>query len=281
MWCVMAFIFVSGFLYTQSVGNEKKGFVQYFWQRCHRLLVPWILLIFLYACVWEALQLAIPNFGLQAIPKTFKDKLFCSFFPIYKTPGMYPVAEQLYFFPLLFAIQMLCHAAFLIGEKRGLIILIALFFCLGFSLYPQVGNSGTTGFSYNTFVWGVVLYGLGCLKYFLKSRSFCLYLLIALVLSALLASPITVVKFVPVILFECFQRVNVGSYKVFTYLGKASGTIFVYHTPFVLTPMILISSMLPPQFQVLSILISIFITIFGLTVFHSYLSATPWRRILF
>jgi len=281
MWCVMAFIFAAGFLYAETIVHKRKGFMQYLWQRCRRLLMPWVIVVFAYSLIWQALQIALPSFGLQSIPSSFMEKLFYSFLPIYKTPGKCSVGEQLYFFPLLFAIQLLCHSAFLIANKKGVLTLIIFFCGFGIIFFPQVDTSGTTGFSINTFVWGVVLYGLGCLKSMLVPRSFYYLSFLILVSSATLGSLITLVKFVPLFLFEFFQKVRLPPFKrVFT-LGKASGTIFVYHTPFVIMPLTVLISFFPKQIQLPFVFIAIFSTLFVLTFIHIKLSSSLFKRLLF
>lgn len=114
-WAVLAFFACAGWLHGQSEARSPKTLTAFVSQRAKRLLLPFAVLTLIYATVWQVLAcLPIPGIGVKLAPD-FGTKLVQSL----PWRGDYqPVAEQLYFLPLLFVISVSAHSL-LVSDRPG------------------------------------------------------------------------------------------------------------------------------------------------------------------
>lgn len=154
-WVVLAFFACAGWLHGQSETRSPKTIAAFVAHRSKRLLLPFAILTLIYASVWQILAcLPIPNIGVKLAPD-FGTKLLQSL-PWRRDYN--PVAEQLYFLPLLFVISVVVHALFKLGGKKTITITCVVTFVAGLVISP---NSGNTGWSNGMLLFGGFAYSGG------------------------------------------------------------------------------------------------------------------------
>lgn len=273
-WCVLLFIATSGWLHGAS--EEKKGRTirDFILNRCRRLLLPFLLLIVLYAAIRQGLQL----FGLQdgggRISPRFITKVLESF-PFIPGVPYNPVAGQLYFLPLLFVISCVTHTVHVLFDARGVLACSLLSLSAGVYFTPDAPN---TGFSLGMILFGLFCYSAGFAMYrwrAVKNRSIGVVLISVAVVCVLGLAGLP--KVVPLLLLECMYFSRLGSVPLLDKVGEASGTIYAYHSPFILNPLIILVTRCPKGFQLIGVVAAVIISIAMCTYAFDRLRATPFK----
>jgi hypothetical protein len=245
-WCVLMFLAISGWLHALSDERKSRPVGEVFVSRTLRLLVPFGGLVFCYAVVWQILQLsgAVPLGG--DVPSGFLAKILSSLWPVQQT-----VADQLYFLPMLFAISLIVHTVRRLGGPGALVLFACCAFVTGLAFFA---GSPNTGFLPGVFVWGLFSYAGGFLLFRFKSRREILFLLgcfsVAIVL---VVGASGMAKVFPLIVLASMRGFRLASWPLLPFLGEASGTVYLYHQPFLLQTMLIGVAKLPTwQLQVLA-----------------------------
>lgn len=145
--------------------------------------------------------------------------------------------EQLYFLPVLFAVAFTFHSVLRICGIEGVWVLTCVFLTLGITCFVESRN---TGFSWGVLIWGGACYGCGFLM-MLYDRFTCFKWIAIFVLASVVLAmggqlwP----KVVPVFLLGCLPILRNLDVPLLSRVGEASGTIYIYHTPFILQPMVI------------------------------------------
>jgi peptidoglycan/LPS O-acetylase OafA/YrhL len=273
-WCVLAFICVSGYLHALSEERRKRTVGEFVVNRLRRLMIPYFALFFFYACVWQILQaLRLPDIGAR-VPVGFWGKLASSLWPVNNM-----VAQQLYYLPLLFAISCVVIVAQAIFRVPGLWALAIVAFICGLTLFP----AEFTGFSLGVFTWGIFFYAFGYLLFQFREQMAGVRLLI-LVLTVVLICVSGwngLVRAVPLWLLACGPLLRLDRWPLLSGWGEASGTIYVYHTPFIVLPLGILAYRVHgaiPQFA--SCIAAVVVTILTCYAFHFVLRNTRAKILL-
>jgi acyltransferase len=273
-WCVLAFICVSGYLHALSEERRKRTVGEFVGNRLRRLMIPYFALFFFYACVWQLLQaLRLPDIGAR-VPPSFWGKLASSLWPVDNM-----VAQQLYYLPLLFAISCVFIVAQAIFRDRGLGVLAAVSFICGLTLFP----GDFTGFSLGVFTWGLFFYAFGYLLFQFREQPARVYLVVLILAVVLIcvSGLDGLVRAVPLGLLACGPLLRLGQWPLLSGWGEASGTIYVYHTPFIILPLSLLVYRVHgaiPQFA--SCVAGVVLTILICQAFHFALRKAPAKILL-
>ena len=160
-WCVLGFFCVSGYLHALSDSRKSKSIVEFTRARVQRLLVPFVILVFVYSCIWQLVQaLHVPSLG-ETVPPGFLGKLEEGLWPLDSR-----VAQQLYFFPLLFGISVVLVVVQKWFGLRGMWAAVAIGAGVGVDFFPRA----FTGFSWAVFLWGVAFYAAGYLLFHYRNE---------------------------------------------------------------------------------------------------------------
>lgn len=243
-WCVLAFFCVSGYLHALSDQKGKKSMVDFITKRAYRLLVPFVLLVIFYSLIWQLLEvLHVPGIGLK-IPPDFIGKILASLWPVKE-----PVAEQLYFLPMLFAVSVL----FVLVQRAlglyGIAAVTLATFLAGLILFPMA----FTGFYLGVFIWALCFYASGYLLYHFHARrkQAGLVVLASAVVLIIFNGVPGLIHFIPFALLCFGTLLALDRIPLLVSTGEASGTIYIYHTPFLIQPLVIVASHLhgaPLQF---------------------------------
>jgi acyltransferase len=243
-WAVFAFIFVSGYLYGRSSLRRQKPVWREVADRGRRLLVPYVWLAVSYAVLFQLIQrFRLVDFDASHFPATLAGKLTAAVW-------LKPVGDQLYFFVLLFA----CSAVVMLsrswsGTERRFSIGLAILGVAGAAWVLAVDPKGmpTTGLTPRTLVLGTIQFGLGAAYGRTADSRWWRWVAPGVVLAALGACvacgswrPVHLA--VPLALFVACGALPRGvvGWRPVAVLGVASATIFAFHIPFVLHPMLVI-----------------------------------------
>jgi hypothetical protein len=254
-WCVLGFFCVSGYLQALSDSKKTRTLWEFTRVRMIRLLLPFVLLVVFYSCIWQAIQaLHFSNIGIK-VPKDFLGKLEEGLWPIDSA-----VAQQLYFFPLLFGISIVLAMT---QKSLGLFgtwaaaVLVAGFSLVFFPTY-------FTGFSWGVFLWGISFYATGYLLFHYRDRKRAIRVLLLCVTLLFYAGSgsIGLIRVIPLWLLSEGHALGLDRSSFLGYLGDASGTIYIYHTPFIILPLAIAATHLPgPAAQYCGILLATAITL--------------------
>lgn len=88
-------------------------------------------------------------------------------------------------------------------------------------------------------------------------------------------------KAMPLLLLAAHGPINHLATSWLNKLGEASGTIYAYHTPFVLQPLVIGSTFLPARWILPGLLASVVVTMLLCTWLHHRLRDTKLRSVLF
>ncbi len=237
-WCVLAFIMVSGYLQALSDSKKQRTFPEFARTRVVRLLVPFVLLVFFYSCVWQLLQtLHIPNIATK-IPLDFLGKLESALWPVNSQ-----VAEQLYFFPLLFGVSILLVIVQKLLGIYGMWAAAIIPAVPGMIYYP----TELTGFLWGVFLWSISFYACGYLLFHYRDRKTAIRLTLLIYTGALVAVDdwLGLVISVPLWLLAEGATLRLDRVPLLVKLGEASGTIYIYHTPFLVRFLVLTVGFFP------------------------------------
>jgi hypothetical protein len=237
-WCVLAFICISGYLQALSDSKKQRTFPDFSRTRFLRLLVPFFLLLVFYSCIWQALQAAhIPNIAVK-IPPDFLGKLKSGLWPNHSQ-----VAEQLYFFPLLFGISIVLVIVQRILRLPGIWAAAVIAGAWGLASFPE----DFTGFHKGVFIWGIFFYAAGYLLFHYRDRK------TAIRVALLVATAVLIggsgfdgfIRCIPLWLLAEGATIGIDRVPLLVKLGDASGTIYVYHTPFLVRFLVIATTLLP------------------------------------
>lgn len=90
----------------------------------------------------------------------------------------------------------------------------------------------------------------------------------------------SVSKVVPVLVIMSIFWLEKLGVSGLTLVGEASGTIYAYHTPFVLQPMVIAVSRMPVEFQYAGAICSALAVVLLLSVAHHLVKNTRFRKLL-
>jgi acyltransferase len=229
-WCVLAFFCVSGYLQALSDSRKKKSVWEFTTVRFHRLLVPYILLFIVYAVIWQVVQaLHISGIGAR-VPEGFIAKLKTGLWPVDNQ-----VAQQLYYLPLLFGVSLVVVMNQHLLGMAGMWVISIVTFGIGLALFP----AELTGFSLGVFLWAICFYTAGYLlfQYREKRTQIRVILLIATVLLVVFSGYHGLSRSVPLWLITEGYGLRIDRLPILPAWGDASGTIYIYHTPFIIQPL--------------------------------------------
>lgn len=274
-WCVLAFFAVSGWLHALGEETKQRSFGSFAVNRTRRLLFPFLVIVLVYSALWQAIQSSgISDLG-RTLPATLQGKILASVFP---GQGQ-PVGEQLYFMPLLFVICLSVHAILRCFHRAGLYLAGCAAFAAGLTFFPMNSN---TGYTAGVGIWGAFCYISGFAMCKQRHNKWLVAFPVALtfiIFSAIGAPGLS--KAVPLLLLAVARRVPLSPNSLLIRLGEASGTIYAYHSPFVLYPLLILVSRLPdPKLQFAgSILSSIVAMGLCAVAFHKF-RTTAFRHAL-
>jgi acyltransferase len=237
-WCVLAFFCVSGYLQALSDTKKQRPFLEFTRVKITRLLLPFFALVVFYSCLWQIVQAThIPDLAVK-IPTDFVGKLLNALWPVDSQ-----VAEQLYFFPLLFGISMVLIVVQKLLRLPGMWAAAIIAFAAGLVFFPD----DFTRFKWGAFVWGIGFYAAGYLLFHYRERKSAIRLTLLAVTITLIAvnGGYGILRCVPLWLLAEGSTIHFDRIPFFTRLGEASGTIYIYHTPFLMQPLVIAATYLP------------------------------------
>lgn len=273
-WSVFAFIGISGWLHAVSEEKQPRRLWYFINQRIVRLMVPYVALVVLYALVWQGIQaMQLSNVAVRQ-DASFLGKIYHSI-PLIDYD---PVAEQLYFLPLLFTISVSVHVFMKFHSLLGPAVIGFISLGLGIILTPLSGN---TGFSLGMLLFGIFCYACGVLLYYWRSVRW-KYLFVAIISIALVLSLGAggLPKAFPVIIMALIPFLDRVHIPVLEWIGEASGTIYAYHTPFILQPLILVTAALPSKLHFAGVILSALLAVTICALLYHRLKFTPARIVL-
>ena len=219
-WCVIGFIGLSGFLEAnRSVtdSNLKSSSIRDF----NRLLMPFILLSFVYCGLFQVADLC--GFQLRSsVSSTFMGKFIDTL--LCREGG---IAEQLYFLPLLLGIRIACRFA-----SRGLPFVFVAITCY---ILFFVNELQLTGFSQATCLLGLQAYILGLYTSNNAKRAVTIALIVGISVGITVHNWQVIVG----LLLPTLCPILKVDVPFFNLIGSAAGTVFAYHTPILLQPLII------------------------------------------
>jgi acyltransferase len=267
--CVLLFLAISGWLHALSQARTPKSFAAFAGSRVRRLLVPFVLIVCAYAAIWRLIQRAgvMPLNG--HLPESFLGMLAASLWPVADRA----VAEQLYFLPLLFLLSLAAQALLCSAGRWAVAVACAGALIAGTLVFP---HASTTGFNPSVAVWGGFAYGAGFLLFEQRERRSLPWLGLGfgIALGAVLGWD-GVARAVPVVLLCAAHALPWPRLAWADRVGEASGTIFAYHTPFLLQPLMIAVAKLPGwPMQLVAVLLAAATVIGMLTRVHHELKDT-------
>jgi hypothetical protein len=236
-WCVLAFIGVSGYLHAWSDSRRVKSVGEFVQQRFIRLMVPWVCLIVGFALIWQTLQLLhVPNIGVK-IPPSFFSKIAVSLWPVTATVG-----EQLYYLPILFGASVIFTIVHRVLGTLGVLALVVATFVAGLAYFPNE----FTAFRLGMLIWAICFYAAGYLlfQYREKVGHIRMTLIVATAFLFFFNGHYGVLGSVPLWLIVEGSRLRLAGIPGLPSLGEASGTIYIYHTPFIIQTLVIAATYL-------------------------------------
>ena len=236
-WCVLGFFLVSGYLQGLSDSKKHRTFLEFTRARVWRLLVPFVLFVLFYSCCWQLVQaIHLPNLAVN-IPPDFIGKI---------TSGLWPVdsqvAEQLYFFLLLFGISISLIIVQKLLGPYGMWAATVLAGAAGLIYFP----SKFTGFNWGVFIWGIAFYAGGYLLFHYRTKKSAVRIALLVTTVILIGGSGTfgLSRCIPLWLLTEGTTLRLDRASLLVSLGDASGTIYVYHTPFLIRSLVIVTLLL-------------------------------------
>lgn len=259
-WCVLLFFAISGWLHGLTEERRSKTIGAFLLNRAKRLLVPFFALVLLYASIWQVIQIVgISDIGAR-LARSFGTKVAQSL------PGCdyNPVAEQLYFLPLLFVVASAIHVSFRIFGAGGVWCCAAVVLFAGMILLPGAGNTGPSS---GVILFGCFCYASGFLMYLYRFFRYRIFVVLSVALLVFFVMGVEgLSKVVPLLMIECMHQMRISRITSLCMIGEASGTIYAYHAPFILAPLVILVAWLPKVFQFAGVLAAGFVSIVACTV---------------
>jgi acyltransferase len=237
-WCVLGFFCVSGYVQALSDSRKNKSVLEFTRNRFQRLLIPFFILVFVYSCLWQVVQaFHVGELG-KTVPPGFLAKLEQAVWPVDSQ-----VAQQLYFFPLLFGISLVL----IVVQKRlglyGMWTAAVVGFAVGTAFYPN----NFTGFNGGVFLWGIGFYSAGYLLFHHRNDVIGIRMVLFVVTLLLMVfnGEHGLIRCIPLWLLAEGHALRFDRLPLLGRLGDASGTIYIYHTPFIIQPLVIAATLLP------------------------------------
>lgn len=272
-WAVLTFIGTAGWLHASSAKRGTKNIGDFVLLRAQRLLAPYLILTISYSVIWQLLHFAVGDKVGTRLPSTFWEKLWGSL-----SLGGEPVGEQLYFFPLLFLISVGVHATLTIAGRWGVAVLGLITLAIGLILWPQAAN---TGFSPAVLCFGSFSYAAGYVMYDYRARALRhIAVLVCTVVMLSFMGYAAIPKVLALIIIATPQLFTCLSSRLTDLVGEASGTVFAYHTPFIIQPLIIATTFLPPAFWIPGALASALASIALCTMLYHGAKGTSFKKLL-
>ncbi len=235
-WSVLAFLCASGYVHAIADSRHpEQGILPFVLSRVRRLLLPFIAFNVIYITSYHLIQ----HSGLIAVrptsPSGYFDKLLTNLWPLRDT-----FIEHLYFLPLLFLIAVAFRVSLLVRHTMLRALALVTSWIVATVWFP---DADYTGFSPGVAVWGLALYGTGYLLSSLRRKAPSLGPLCVVLASLAFACACDqIMRVVPLLLLLAFQLLGTRQIGLLCLLGEASGTIYIYHTPLLLQPLIIVAS---------------------------------------
>jgi fucose 4-O-acetylase-like acetyltransferase len=281
-WAVFAFMFVSGYLYGRCSLRRKEPVWRQVADRGRRLLIPYLWLGVTYAVLFQLVQrFGLIDFDASRYPATLGGKLFSML------AALHPVGDQLYFFVLLFVCSTLVMSLRALARTEqqfsaGVLFICAVGVACVLALYPK--NMPTTGLTIPMVILGTAQFAAGAAYGRTNASRGWKWMVPAVVLAAVVACvvcsswrPVHLV--VPLTLFVACGMLPpaVLAWKPVALLGVASGTIFAFHIPFLLHPMLVIFHKLGVR-EGVNVVTAVCMTLAACVVIHGVLWGYQWCR---
>jgi hypothetical protein len=172
------------------------------------------------------------------VPASFIGKLEDGLWPVDSR-----VSQQLYFFPLLFGISVVLVVIHKTLHLYGIWAAAVLPAGFGLAFFPTY----FTGFSWGVFLWGISFYAAGYLLFHYRTQKSAIRiaLFVATVLFIACNGYNGIIRCVPLWLLSEGTTLYLDQSVLLGRLGDASGTIYIYHTPFIIQPLVILATYLP------------------------------------
>lgn len=241
-WCVYAFLFLSGYLQARS--SKSENWQSHAIRRAKRLLIPYLVIGLAYALLYQIIQnLKWVETNPPLYPPTLCGKIFELL--ICRSP----VGVQLYFFVLLFLVSVLVFPfveRWKLRRVARVLAVIFTIFCIFECFFPC--SLPTVGLSNAMILIGIFEYSLGFLfgrtECFREAWLWCAGAagLITGTVAIIRGSYATLMMIIPLLVFMLLQSISVRGrfFQIFEVLGEASSTIFAFHSPFILSTIIIL-----------------------------------------
>ena len=269
---ILLFLAVAGWLHSLAEERKPKSMEDFLKLRSRRLILPFVVIVIVYSLFWQVIQRAGCFDLLGRIPAGFWDKLWASMPPTHGGE----VAMQLNFLPFLFLVSTFTHLIFRVDGLRGLQFLCGLMLLVGFI---GLSNTPNVGYTLGTLVWGTFIYSAGFILYRWRNQSLTMLATFALTLLLGCAmGPLGLSKGLPLILLAVMKRLRFETFPLLPWIGEASGTIYVYHLPFIIIPLTVLASRLPTLgLQLVGAITAGFTTVLIIAIAWHRLRTTPLR----
>jgi acyltransferase len=281
-WVVLAFMLAAGYLQSVSDknrGSSDAGLWQLVKRRARRLLVPFLVLAGVYSLA--AVAWAQTGLGGEMGPSSFlvcwTRTVFAIWFMMNGQPAGGGIGEQLYFFPLLFLTSVMCGLGLRLLPSEGAKTLLVAVLWLGVLV-----NAGLKHFEPGMLSMSSLFYLTG---YVMRlNQDYCAWMgfgcALLIILMAVADPPSVRLLAAPLLLMLAAIRSTL-TWRPIMALGDAAGTIFAYHVPLLLTPLLHLSARLATwEAQLAAAFGSAASVIVALTWLHSRLKGTRMRCFL-
>jgi fucose 4-O-acetylase-like acetyltransferase len=248
-WCVIAFFFCSGLL-TRLEEHHAKAWVQYGLIRARRLLVPCLVFSLTYKCCLIALRQGA-NLGQPAsLPSGNLFDLVEFLFA--------PVGPQFYFLPYLFMVSLASVLAVTLAKGTTVLCWVVFVVCAVFYIVqpaPQLtyGASGALIPGYCFSFW----LGLMARQNWREHVVWWVVVFLSVLVGSAMRGTFSYAQFIlPVVLYWSLRKVKVSEGLAF--LGRKSGSVYVWHDPLLLPACsILAANLLPNEAMQVAVILGL------------------------
>jgi hypothetical protein len=263
-WAVPLFIVVAGYLHGLSELTLTQNKPHFLISRIKRLIVPYILISFIYAVLYCLLI----TFGALSDPSVNNPKWYMLWFSSLTLNS--GIGEQLYFLPLLFFISTASFFILSICQNRAsLAVVVSFLVFITLTFLPKyespifqwswqhisvciliylVGHQLSNGRTYEALYFAAASFACVLLLNF-KLHDYYNFVFALALFSGLLSLSMRI-RYIEVV-------------------GDASGTIFLYHTPFFIQSLlVLAATKLNSSLHIFSAYLIMLFTITFFTIFH-------------
>lgn len=267
-WCVMAFILCSGYLQSVSVQRSSENAISHIFlrKRLLRLSLVFVSIAAVYSLAYETLL------SLGAIPDSpdishgnFLSRIFGRWCATITGIGS-GVGEQLYYFPLLISTMLVAYPFWrfvpsaAIGPGVAAVVVGAVIAsCIGIQIPRTV------------FTVSIYLAGFALHQQRRSSGKWFICATVVAVIAEALWTGMGMQVMLPVVILAGLIKIDAHC-RWLERIGEASGTVFLYHTPFLLTPLLVVCARLQePLTQVVAAYVTACVVISLLVGLHFWL----------